>query len=649
LLLLRSFKGVSMRSLLSALSCLTLALCLSVQATAAPSPALKAQEIPSLSAQVASRALPPVLSRIPSEPEVVNLAAEGRKPGKPGGILKMMMSKEKDIRLLSTWGYARLVAWTPKLELKADLLKSIDVKDSRVFTMRLRSGHKWSDGQPFTTEDFRYYWEDVANNAELSPKGPSVDILNDGEKPKVEIIDALTIRYSWSKPNSRFLTSLAQAREPYIYRPAHYLKKFHAKYAAKPALDALVAKQKTRSWAQLHNRMDSMGNNDNPALPSLQPWIVVTETPATRFVFRRNPFYHRVDSNGVQLPYIDGIDISIVDGGLIPAKAAAGDSDLQARGLSFSDVSILKANEGKGNYTLRTWPIAKGSHFALYPNLNARDDAWRTLMRDARFRRALSLAINRQDVNKALFFGLAAESGNAVLKTSPLFKAEYARANAMHDPKTANELLDTIGLRNRAPDGTRLLPDKRPMELVVDIAGETKEETDILQLLAQHFKAVGVKLVIKPSDRTIMRNRAYSGDAFMTGFSGWDTGIPTADMSPDELAPTRQDTLNWPKWGNHFETGGKSGVAPDLAEGKQLLKLNAEWNTARTAAERQLIWSRMLAIHAEQTFIIGTVSGVMQPVVVRKTLNNVPEKGVFSWDPGGQFGMYRMVEFWFSR
>lgn len=638
-----------MRSLLSALSCLTLTLCLSVQATAAPSLALKAQETPSLSSQVASRALPSVLNRLPSEPEVVNLVAEGRKPGKPGGILKMMMSKEKDIRLLSTWGYARLVAWTPKLELKPDLLKSIDVKDSRVFTMRLRAGHKWSDGQPFTTEDFRYYWEDVANNAELSPKGPSVDILNDGEKPKVEIIDALTIRYSWSKPNSRFLTSLAQAREPYIYRPAHYLKQFHAKYAAKTALDALVAKQKTRSWAQLHNRMDSMGNNDNPALPTLQPWVVVTETPATRFVFRRNPFYHRIDSNGVQLPYIDGIDISIVDGGLIPAKAAAGDSDLQARGLSFGDVSILKANEGKGNYTLRTWPIAKGSHFALYPNLNARDDVWRTLMRDARFRQALSLAINRQDVNKALFFGLASESGNAVLKTSPLFKAEYARANATHDPKKANELLDAIGLRNRAPDGTRLLPDKRPMELVVDIAGETKEETDILQLLAQHFKAVGVKLVIKPSDRTIMRNRAYSGDAIMTGLSGWDTGIPTADMSPDELAPTRQDTLIWPKWGNHFETGGKAGSAPDLAEGKQLLKLNAEWNAARKSAERQAIWSRMLAIHAEQTFIIGTVSGVMQPVVVRKTLNNVPEKGVFSWDPGGQFGMYRMDEFWFSR
>lgn len=638
-----------MRSPLSFLASALIVLVAAGQAIAAPAAGAKLLETPSLASQVASRGLPPVAQRVPSEPETVSLTAKGRKLGKPGGVLKMMLSKEKDIRLLSTWGYARLVAWTPKLELKPDLLKSIEVKDSRVFTLRLRAGHKWSDGQPFTSEDFRYYWEDIANNIELSPKGPSIDVLNDGEKPKVEIIDPLTVRYSWSKPNSRFLSSLAQAREPYIYRPAHYLKQFHAKYAAKPALDALFAKQKARSWAQLHNRMDSMGNNDNPALPTLQPWVVVTETPATRFVFRRNPFYHRVDSNGVQLPYIDGIEILIVDGGLIPAKAAAGDSDLQARGLAFSDVSILKVNEGKGNYSLRTWPIAKGSHFALYPNLNARDDAWRALMRDVRFRRALSLAINRHDVNRALFFGLASESTNAVLKASPLFKVENARANAAHDPKAANELLDAIGLRGRASDGTRLMGDKRPLELVVDIAGETKEEADILQLLAQHFKAVGVKLVIKPSDRTIMRSRAYSGDAVMTGLSGWDTGIPTAEMSPDELAPTRQDTLIWPKWGNHFETAGKAGQAPDLPEGKLLLKLNADWNAAKSAADRKSIWAQMLAIHAQQAFIIGTVSEVMQPVVVRKTLNNVPEKGVFSWDPGGQFGMYRMDEFWFSR
>lgn len=622
---------------------------LGVQHGILPGASAGLQESPVLAPLVAEKKLPPVDLRVPSEPAVVDMAAAGRKPGRAGGTLRTLMSKEKDIRLISTWSYARLVGWTPALELKPDLLKSVDVKDGRVFTFKIRQGHRWSDGQPFTSEDFRYFWEDIATNIELSPKGPPADVLNDGEAPKVEIIDALTVRYTWSKPNSRFLPVLAQAREPYIYRPAHYLKQFHARHASKATLAALVTQKKVRSWAQLHNQLDSMGNNDNPALPSLQAWVPVTEVPANRIVFKRNPFYHRIDSNGVQLPYIDSIEVSIVDGGLIAAKVAAGDSDLQARGLSFADVSVLKASEAKGRYMLRTWPIGKGSHLALYPNLNANDETWRKLLRDVRFRRALTQAIDRRDLNKALFFGLASESTNAVLRGSPLYNAGHAAAHAGFNPKAAGALLDAIGLKARDAEGMRLLPDGRKLEMVVDIAGETKEEGDILQLVGQHLRAVGLRLIVKVSDRSIMRNRAYSGDAIMTGQSGWDMGLPSPDMSPDELAPTRQDTLAWPKWGNHFETRGKSGVAPDLPAARQLLALNAQWNAARSRKERTAIWNQMLAIHAEQAFVIGTVSEVLQPIAVRTSLNNVPAKGVFSWDPGGQFGMYRMDEFWFSR
>jgi peptide/nickel transport system substrate-binding protein len=591
----------------------------------------------------------PTTTRLPAEPFVADLTAAGRTPGKAGGTLRMLMSREKDIRLLNTWGYARLVGWTPQLELKPDILKSVEVKDGRVFTLRLRAGHKWSDGAPFTSEDFRYFWEDVASNKELNPGGPPVELLNGGERPKVEIVDATTVRYSWTKPNARFLASLAQAREPFIYRPAHYLKQFHAKYAEAGAVAKLAQAAKARNWAQLHNQKDSIYDNDNPAMPTLQPWVATTAMPATRFVFKRNPFFHRVDKQGVQLPYIDTVEVAITDGGLIPAKTAAGDADLQARGLSFGDATVLKANEAKGKYKVLTWPIAKGSHIALYPNLNASDASWRALMRDRRFRRALSLGINRADINKALFFGMASEGNNAVLKGSPLHRPEYLTANATHDPKAASALLDEIGLKVRNADGVRLMADKRPLELVVETAGESKEETDVLQLIAQHYKAIGIKLVVKPSDRNQMRTRAYSGEAVMTAWSGWDTGMPTAEMSPDELAPTRQDTLIWPKWGNNFETNGKAGEAPDVPAAQELLKLDAAWNVAKTTADRKAIWEKMLAIHAEEQFIIGTVSGVMQPIAVSTKLRNVPQRGVFSWDPGAQFGMYRMDEFWFEK
>ncbi|MCE9522625.1 MAG: ABC transporter substrate-binding protein [Alphaproteobacteria bacterium] len=612
-------------------------------------PAVSFKETPSLAGEVGRKALPAIGERLPREPSVVDLKGRGRELGTQGGVLRMLLSKEKDVRLLSAWGYARLVTWTPQLELKPDILKSIEVKDGRVFTMHLRAGHKWSDGTPFTSEDFRYFWEDVATNKDLSPKGPPVELINNGALPKVEIVDATTVRYSWTKPHPGFLAALAQAREPYIYRPAHYLKQFHAKYAVAAALAAKVAAGKVRSWAQLHNRLDSMDNNDNPALPTLQPWVATTAMPANRFVFKRNPFFHRVDSEGKQLPYIDGIEITIADAGLIAAKAAAGDADLQARGLSLADITVLKANEANGRYKVVTWPIAKGSQLALYPNLNANDPVWRKLMREPKFRRALSLGIDRSDINRALFFGLATEGNNTVLKSSPLFRPSYLSANAGHDAKTAGALLDELGLKQRNAEGTRLMADGRALELIVENAGEAKEESDVLQLIAQHYKAIGVKLVIKPSDRTVMRSRAYAGEAVMTAWAGWDTGIPTPEMSPDELAPTRQDTLNWPKWGQYFESNGAAGEAPDIAAAQELLKLSATWSAAKTPAERKAVWEKMLQIHAEQQFIIGTVSGVMQPIVVRTNLHNVPEQGVFSWDPGAQFGMYRMDEFWFGK
>ena len=115
-------------------------------------------------------------------------------------------------------------------------------------------------------------------------------------RPQVEVLDARTIRYSWDKPNPRFLPTLAQPRDPFIYRPAHYLKRFHAKYADKAALEEAAKEQKLKSWAALHNRLDDMNEQTNPDLPTLQAWRVTNAAPASRFIFERNPFYHRVDA-----------------------------------------------------------------------------------------------------------------------------------------------------------------------------------------------------------------------------------------------------------------------------------------------------------------------------------------------------------------
>ena len=603
-------------------------------------------EPPALEAEVKAGKLPPVAKRLPENPLVVKLPA-GAQIGQYGGTLNMLIGRSRDVRMLVVYGYARLVGYDQNFNIVPDILESVENKDDRVYTMKLRKGHRWSDGQPFSTDDFRYFWEDVANDKELSPTGPPSDLLVGGEAPKVEFLDKQTVRYSWSKPNPDFLPRMAGASPLFIFRPAHYLKQFHRKYNKKAAESETSGAIK-RGWAAIHNREDNMYQYDNPKLPTLQPWINTSKPPADRFVAARNPYFHRVDAEGRQLPYIDRVVLSVAEGKLIPAKTGAGESDLQARDIQFNNYTFLKKGEKTNNYRTLLWKAARGAHFALFPNLNVSDPVWKRLVRDARFRHALSLAIDRAQVNQVLYFGLAQESNDTVVAESPLYKKEYQTRWAQYDKKAAAKLLDELGLKPGA-DGVRKLPDGRPMEIVVETAGESTEQTDVLEMIRETWREVGIKLFPKPTQRDVLRNRVFSGEALVSVWSGIENGIASADVSPEELAPTSQQQLQWPKFGQYYESSGKAGEAPDIPEVAELLKLNTAWRNATSREERTKIWHRMLTIHSEQQFTIGVVNGVAQPVVVRNTLRNVPEKGIYNWDPGAFFGIYRPDTFWLTK
>ena len=598
-------------------------------------------EPPMLRLDVSTGKLPPLEKRLPQQPLVVQVG----QPGKHGGTLHSLVGRSRDTRLLVVYGYARLVGYNTNLELVPDLLESFEVKEGRIFTLKLRKGHRWSDGHPFTAEDFRYYWEDVATNKELSPAGPPRDLLVEGEQPKFEVLSDTMVRYSWHKPNPHFLPRQAGASPLFIYRPAHYLKPLHKKYSEKVRKADADGSAK-RKWSAVHNRADNLYESDNPDLPTLQPWMNTTKPPADRFIAVRNPYFHRVDEQGQQLPYIDRFILAVADPKLIPAKTGAGEADLQARDVHFNNYTFLKQGEKQNGYRTLLWRPGKGSHFALFPNLNVNDPQWRKLLRDARFRRALSLAIDRSLVNQVLYFGLAIESNNTVLPESPLFREDYRTRWARYDRKQASQLLDQMGLR-MGRDGIRRLPDGRPLEIIVETAGESTEHTDVLELIRETWREVGIKLFSKPSQREAWRNRIYSGETVISVWSGLENGLATAENSPDELAPTSQTQYQWPKFGQHLETGGKSGEAVDIPEVKELQRLYKTWMEGATRQDRERAWHAMLDLHAEQQFVIGVVSGVPQPVVARDTLMNVPQQGFYNWDPGAFFGIYRPDTFWF--
>jgi peptide/nickel transport system substrate-binding protein len=599
-------------------------------------------ETPYLAAAVKAGKLPPVAQRIPREPSLAELETLGRS----GGDLHILMASPKDTRLMVVYGYARLMAYTPGLALVPDILENVDVQDGRIFTLHLRPGMKWSDGKPFSAEDFRFWFEDIAENKELSPAGLPPALLPGGQPPQFQALDPETVRYTWSRPNPLFLPALAAPYPLFIYAPAQYLKQFHAKYADPAKLAAIVQAAGVPDWAAVLLKRGAMYHNENPKLPSLEPWVLKTKLPAERVVFERNPYYYRVDGAGHQLPYIDRVIFTIADPKIIPAKTGAGESDLQARYLNFDDYTFLKAGEAGNDYQVRLWRTGPGSQLALYPNLNVDDPVWRKLLRDVRFRRALSLAIDRHEINEVMYYGLALEGQNTVLPQSPLYRPRYRDAWATYDLKQANQLLDQIGL-NRSGD-LRLLPDGRPADIIVEDSGESTEASDALELIRDSWRRLGIRLFTRPMQLNLFRERVFSGKTLMAIDKGIENGLATADMPPAEFAPTSQEQLQWPKWGQYLETKGKAGQTPDLPAAIRLRDLYQSWLDATDSAQRARIWHEMLGIWADQVYTIGTVAGVEQPVVVNDRLRNVPVHGMYNWDPGAQFGIYKPDGFWFA-
>ncbi len=592
--------------------------------------------------------LPPLAQRIPKRPRIINLKEMGRVPGQYGGTLRTIIGSQKDIRFMTIYGYARLVGYDEHLVLRPDVLESFESENDTVFTFRLREGHKWSDGSPLTTDDFSYWWNDVLLNSDLTPAGGALELRIDGKLPKFEVLDPLTVRYSWESPNPDFLPSLAAPQALVVVGPSLYLKQFHKDYQDKFRLAALMKENRVKKWADLHIKMARQYRPENPELPVLDPWRNMTAPPAEQFVFERNPFFHRVDENGRQLPYIDRFILNISSSPIIPAKAGAGESELQATGIDFADYTFLKDAEKRYPVKVDLWKLTRGSRVAILPNLNCADEGWRSLFRDVRFRRALSLAIDRHEINMAVFYGLGTPSADTVLPESPLFRPDYAKAWIAFDPDKANALLDEVGMHRRNDDGIRLLPDGRLAEITIETPGESTLDSDVLELIVDHWRKIGLALFTRTSQRDIFRSRAKSGRIMMSIWFGIANGVATPDMNPGQLAPTTDDQWQWPLWGMHYLSLGQSGQAPDLPEAQELVALQNQWRKSAHSAERADIWHKMLSIYTDQVFSIGLVNGTLQPILRSSHLQNVPEKGLYGFDPTCWLGVYMPDTFWMS-
>jgi peptide/nickel transport system substrate-binding protein len=587
------------------------------------------EESPMLAKMVKEGKIPPVNERLPQEPAVVT---PFDKPGQYGGTWRRAYTGLSDLVGARRVLYDPLVRWSPEYKVVPNLAKSWEIDDEgRIFTFHLVKGVKWSDGKPFTSDDVLFFFQDIIGDSELTPTVPKW-LSPYGKPPKVTKVDDYTFTIEFDKPYSLFLDELATPQGmAVVSKPKHYLIQYHKKYADPKKLEALLKERNASSWIKLFNDMADIqrGPFVNPDLPTLGAWITKVPAPARRFIMERNPFYWKVDPVGKQLPYIDVLVHDLqAEAQTIVLKAIAGEIDMQGRRLGGMQNSVLllaSASQGKYRLVPKTSTASVGMLAA--PNLNHQDPEMKKILSDPRFRKALSHAFDRKEINKIIYRGKGIPRQAAPLKESEFYDASYENAYIEHSPEKAEALLDEMGLK-KGPDGKRLRLDGKPLQISLDVMVTIQTWVDIAEILAANMKSVGIETEVKSEAMELFRQRTQSAAHDIALWTG-DGGMECL-LEPRWYFPYSSESLNAPLYGQWFQSDGKKGEEPP-AEIKELMTTFSKILRTVSHDKKKELFQKIIEANERNLWVIGLVHEPPDYYVVAKNMINLPKKDFQSW------------------
>lgn len=614
------------------------------------------EEAPVLAGHVAAGRLPPVAERVGAEPIVM----AGAEAGNYGGTWHRLIASERDmIQVYSRLSYANLVRWSPQgYPLVPHLAKGWEVsEDQRVFTFQLRRGMRWSDGEPVSAHDLSYWYEHEVLYFEANPR-----VIRQGaELGRLEVVDDLTVRFTFREPNALFLELLArvgsgpQGHTDYM-APAHYLRRYHPELGDQ---ELIAREMRARGLASPRALYDRLKEWSNPDLPRLWPWIHRERGATAPYIFVRNPYYPAVDEAGRQLPYLDRLVLTQRPANLFGLTAATGQVSMQDRFMRYDDHVLLTGEAARNGYAVYHWYPATRSVFTIYPVIHRRVDAedpasaWKQqLLSNRRFRQALSLAIDRAAIIETLFNGQGEPAQIDPGPTSPYHSAELMRSYTDFDPARAGVLFDELGLTRRDGEGYRTFPDGTRMVWYLNLTEFTGN--DPAQFVIDDWARVGVRVISRTRARSLfyIEKAAYRHD--FTVWTGESEFMPLVE--PRNFVPTSGESFYAPRFGIWYGLGALGD--PALAAGRpgaiepaagHPLRVNMEIlrDIERMGAEadRVAAFGRIQKTNAEEVWHISIGTPPPQLVVVKDGLKNVPAVALFgnAFQTPGNAGM----ETWF--
>jgi peptide/nickel transport system substrate-binding protein len=614
-------------------------------ATATPVPTLasaKYNEAPILADLVKSGKLPPVEERLPKNPLVLSPIDS---IGKYGGRIRSFSSDLGTHWEESQYGNSPLRWIDDGLGIAPGHVETWETNaDNTEWTLHMREGLKWSDGEPCTFDDVMFWWEDLIGS-DLGDQPPDFGTAG-GKLATFTKVDDLTLKITYVEPSPLTAKRLAMwvngSIGPRWIAAKHYLKQFHPKYNT-AVKDFADMKQKVLF-------------KTNPDCPSLDPWICTKYEIAQTITWDRNPYYYAVDTEGNQLPYIDGIDDQQVkDREVQLLQIMQGSVDFEHfADVTLGDVATLKENEAKGNYTTLLWDSGSGTGQMYFWNYDAKDEKKRELYRNPKFKQAMSFALDRPTIQKIVYYNTGVQTTGTMSPKAIEFNfneeaqqryQKYRDAYVAYDPEKAKALLDEVGVKAGA-DGLRTYPDGSKFEVRIDIQADAgKEANSVLEIATKNWKDVGLNIVVNQVPPADFKTKWTAGELeFRTN---WEVGDgPDHLLYPSWLVPNEPE--RWaPLGGNMLTLQGTDKEETECDKnpwdrqppryckadkdyaGTPVAKLHEIYEKAKVEVDElkrhKMVWD-MLEIHYENLFYMGTVANYPRIIIASKNLTNVPKK-----------------------
>lgn len=589
----------------------------------------KYKEAPMLADAVASGELPPVDERLPSNPRIIPVVEE---IGQYGGTWFRVAVGPGDAGIInSRLSYENLVRWTEDGSgVIPNIAEDYEINDdSTEFTFFLRQGMKWSDGEPFTADDYLFYYEDFLLNEDLTPNFPTWMRDPSGTPGVIEKVDDHTIKFVFENSYGLFIQMLAgPSASAMADYPKHYLRQFHPTYTDQAELDKLTQEAGFDNWWELFG---DRRNWQNPEQPHIWSWLPVRVPPDLPIVADRNPYFYKVDPDGNQLPYLDKLQFDVVENiDLLNLKAIAGEIDMQFRHIIWTNYPLYIENADAGDYRVFQWTLAEGSNCLLHPNMNHKDPGLRELFENKDFRIALSHGIDREQIKELAYLGFGTPRQAALVPQSPFFKEEHATRYAEHDPDKANQILDEIGLTERDGEGFRLRLDGEPLTITIEYAPVFGPWRDVVQLVTDHWKEIGIRAIPKEEDRTLFNQRGLAGEEMDMGVWTMDRCL-TPLIEPWYFLPYQGGTppSTAAQWWTWYTSGGEEGEEPP----PEVVRQYALYDQIKGASASELpgLAEEFFDNASENIWFIGTVGVLPHVGIVKNNFRNVPEQAMSDW------------------